>query len=133
MRKSLASFVALNRRAFLLLGILLSVTVFGIVTWRINAQSRSDNTTPGAIGGIPVFQAVPAKDTSSVAAPVSITSRDDNGEIDMAKLDMHPLSAPLAPRAPSDASSPNGAAIGTGKAYLGISHEIVNQNTTSAF
>ncbi|HQX57315.1 MAG TPA: DUF4394 domain-containing protein, partial [Pyrinomonadaceae bacterium] len=38
MRKINGSIIALNRKAFLLLSVMLSLAVFGILTWRINAQ-----------------------------------------------------------------------------------------------
>jgi uncharacterized repeat protein (TIGR01451 family) len=40
MRKSLGSFVALNRRAFVLLGVLLSVAVLGVIAWQASAQEK---------------------------------------------------------------------------------------------
>src|SRR5258705_11310523 len=41
MRKSVGSFIVLNRRAFFLLGILLSIAVFGVISWRASAQNRN--------------------------------------------------------------------------------------------
>jgi len=41
MKKSLGSLVAVNRRALLLLGIIFSMAVFGIATWRASAWSKS--------------------------------------------------------------------------------------------
>ena len=38
MRKINGSIIALNRKAFLLLSVMLSLAVFGVVAWRINAQ-----------------------------------------------------------------------------------------------
>src|SRR5258708_15409209 len=46
MRKSIGSFAALNRRAILLFGVVLSLTVFSIVTWRISAQNKAGDS-PG--------------------------------------------------------------------------------------
>ena len=44
MKKSVGSFVALNRKAFLLLGFMLSVGVFGVIAWSINAQKQGDDS-----------------------------------------------------------------------------------------
>lgn len=41
MKKSLNSFIALNRRALLFLGIVLSLTALGIIAFRTVAQNRS--------------------------------------------------------------------------------------------
>ena len=43
MKKSIGSFVVLNRRAVLLLGVVLSLTVFGVATWRTGAHNRTGN------------------------------------------------------------------------------------------
>ena len=58
MKKSVGSFVALNRKVFLLLGVMLSVGVFVIVAWRTNAQpangpacgSYTNQTTANGLG-----------------------------------------------------------------------------------
>src|SRR5437899_1869014 len=47
MRKSIGSSIALNRRALLLLSVVLSLAVFGLVTWRISARNISDDNSPG--------------------------------------------------------------------------------------
>jgi len=44
MRKSEASFIALNRRGILSIGVLLSLAIFGIVAWQANAQKASENS-----------------------------------------------------------------------------------------
>lgn len=43
MKKSLGSFVALNRRMFLLFGVVLCLAGFGIAAWQINAAGASQN------------------------------------------------------------------------------------------
>ena len=40
----MGSFFALNRRAFLLLGVVLSLTVFSVATWRISAYAQTART-----------------------------------------------------------------------------------------
>src|SRR5580765_6996491 len=51
MKKSLGSFIAINRKSLLLLGVVLSLATFGIVTWRIDAQriitKQDRNKIPG--------------------------------------------------------------------------------------
>ena len=65
----------------------------------------------------------------------SITPIEFDGVIDLAALDIHPATAPL----PAScvifwgAGSPESAAMGTGKAFMGITHEFVNPNTPNAF
>ena len=44
MHKNLGSFIALNRRAILFTGLLVSVAVFGVLTWRIQAQRVTSDT-----------------------------------------------------------------------------------------
>ena len=51
MRKSVGSFIVLNRPALLLTGAVLSLTVFGIVAWQSSAQSNTDNNT-SSIGSV---------------------------------------------------------------------------------
>ena len=50
MKKSVGSFVGLNRKAFLLLGFMLSVGVFGIMAWRSSAQEQSGATSSSRSG-----------------------------------------------------------------------------------
>ena len=47
MKKSLASFIALNRRSLLLLGVVASIAVFGFVTWQAGAQINRSALRPG--------------------------------------------------------------------------------------
>ena len=44
MKKSVGSFVALNSKAFLVLGLMLGLVVFVIVAWRTNAQTGNGPT-----------------------------------------------------------------------------------------
>jgi uncharacterized repeat protein (TIGR01451 family) len=44
MKKSLGSLIALNRKALLMLGVMLSLAVFGIATWRTSAWSLSGSS-----------------------------------------------------------------------------------------
>ena len=77
MGKSIGSFVALNRRAFLVLGVVLSLAVFGIVTWRISAQTKDKGGSqdPPSIDGDKI---VPGQEEFNdgfdvITAPVSKT------------------------------------------------------------
>ena len=76
-----------------------------------------------------------ARQNQSSAPPsapgVSITSLEDDGIVDMAALGIYPTEVPVT--SPGTPSSPDGAAVGLANAFLGISHEIVNHNTTGAF
>jgi len=72
----------------------------------------------------------PHESNASSAPPVAITPFPDSGQIDMAALGIHPLPGPLAlPTNPS----PDGVAVGKGKAVVGITTDVVNQSTTAAF
>jgi len=54
MKKSLGSLIAVNRRALLMLGVMLSLAVFGIATWRTSAWSMSGSSAqPAEKGGDP--------------------------------------------------------------------------------
>ena len=48
MKKTVGSFVALNRKAFLLLGVMLSLAVFGVVALQSRAQTQEANPSGGA-------------------------------------------------------------------------------------
>src|SRR5687768_12878752 len=45
MKRKLGSFVAVNRRAFFALAVVLSLAVFGFVAWRTSAQNQSDENS----------------------------------------------------------------------------------------
>lgn len=58
MKKSPGAIITLNRRAILLLGVVLSSTVFGVVPWRISAQNNAgDKAGTVALGKSPVNDA----------------------------------------------------------------------------
>ena len=96
------------------------------------ARQEQSSVPEVAQENVAVLKATPFQELTS-APVVSITALEDDGHIDMAALNIHPRSAPLVPRRSAGAGSMDGAAIGTGKAFLGITHEIVNQNVTDAF
>ena len=100
-----------------------------------NAFARQDHLQSTAVGNIPVLEGrlMPSLDAPPLAVTDIGVSQMDSGHIDMAALDIPPLSAPLPLRAPSVDPGPNGAAVGTSNAFLGITTEIVNQSTTNAF
>ncbi len=85
---------------------------------------------------VPTFPGVALPAPKHAGAPIgTIKSAEDAGVIDMAALDIHPAAAqlPLRALASGAASSPESAAMGKGKALLGITNEVVNQNTSGAF
>ena len=118
---------------------------------RGSQRARADGRTPSRARGrrrvehqdqslaqqsIPTFAGVAlAAQKHSAARPGTIWQVEGDHLLDLAELDIHPVAAPLPLRALSsgDAGSPEGAAMGTGKAFLGITHEVVNQSTTGAF
>src|ERR1700681_21874 len=114
------------------------------------AQSRSGGTTrpsvdkPGVAAGtsplstaasIPTFVGVALPAQRHAIAPKG-SNKNVEGDyvIDLAALDIHPTQVPLPLRvALGAAGSPEGAAMGTGKAFMGITHEVVNHSTSNAF
>src|SRR5438105_11870884 len=116
--------------AFCSIGLFLALLVFARPNKPVEQQNESL-----AQQSIPTFVgvALPAPKHEPVRVG-SIRPMEDDGVIDMAVLDIHPAAAPLPLRALSrGGSSPEGAAMGTGKAFTGVTHEVVNANTTSAF
>jgi len=113
------------------IGVFLALVVFARPSKPLEQQNRSV-----AQPGIPISNglALPAPQ-HGIGPRVSIKAMGGDHLLDLAALNIHPATAPLPLRAlaASDASSPEGAAMGTGKAFLGITHEVVNQNTTGAF
>src|ERR1051325_1864544 len=67
------------------------------------------------------------------APPVSMIPLQENGNVDMPALGVHPLPAPLALHESSGVPGPDGSAMGTGKAFMSITNEVVNQSTNNAF
>ena len=119
--------------AFCAIGLLLASLAFALHPGGNAFARQKQSSAPRVVqGNVRVLQATRTQEPPKVPL-VSITPLEENGHMDMAALNIHPLPAPLASRASSGAPSSDGAAIGTGKAFLGITHEIVNQNTTNAF
>ena len=118
--------------AFCSIGLLLALLAFALYPGGNAFARQNQSSAPGvALENVAVLEATLTQE-SATAPVVSITPLEDNGHIDMAALNINPLPAPLASRRFSGAV-PDGAAVGTGKAFLGISHEIVNQSTANAF
>ncbi len=85
---------------------------------------------------VPTFRGMTLPASKHASVPIgSITPMEGDYLVDLAALDIHPTAGPLPLRALSgDAGSPNGAAMGTGKAFMGVTTEVVNQNiATGAF
>src|SRR5256714_974070 len=112
------------------IGVFLALIVFARPNKPVEHQDQSL-----AQQSIPTFAGVAlAAQKHSAARPGTIRQGEGDHLLDLAELDIHPATAPLPLRALSgDAGSPEGAAMGTGKAFLGITHEVVNQVTTGAF
>src|SRR5262249_1573355 len=103
---------------------------------RQNSLKQSDRI-PSAQQSVPTFNAVALPAPKHVNVPIyTIKSLEGDYHVDLGALDIHPATAPLPLRALSsgEAASPEGSAMGTGKAFMGITHEVVNQNiATGAF
>jgi Domain of unknown function (DUF4214) len=66
------------------------------------------------------------------ARPGTITPLEDAGVIDMGRLGIRPLTAPMNFSKPSSGPGADSNAVGKG-AFFGTTHQVVNQNTVSAF
>src|SRR5207244_13415357 len=86
---------------------------------------------------IPTLVGVALPAPKHVIGPIyTIKSLEGDYHVDLGALDIHPATAPLPLRALSsgEAASPEGSAMGTGKAFMGIAHQVVNNNiATGAF
>src|SRR5207244_8142787 len=85
---------------------------------------------------IPTFGGIKSPQPAGANAPAigSIENMEGDGHIDLGALNIHPTSVPLFRfHGSSEVPAPEGAAMGTGKAFMGITHEVVNQSTTNAF
>src|SRR5438128_5298523 len=116
--------------AFCSIGVFLALLVFAHPNQTVEQQNRSI-----AQENIPTFVGVALPAPKNAIGPHG-TIRPVEGDylIDLAELDIHPAQVPLPLRvALSAAGSPEGAAMGTGKAFMGITHEVVNHSTSNAF
>src|SRR5438094_4678942 len=117
--------------AFCAIGVFLAMLIFARPNKPVGQQTHSV-----AQQNIPTFNAV-ALPAPKDAITSKGTTRPVEGDylIDMAALDIHPAAAPLPIRALAvgNAGSQEGAAMDTGKAFRGITHEVANASTTAAF
>jgi len=112
-------------------GVFLAMLVFARSDKPIERPTSSPaQSFPTSVGvALPTVQ-------QAIAQRDSIKSVEKDYVADLAALGVHPTSAPLPLRvlASGDASTPEGSAMGTGKAFMGITQEVVNQNiSTGAF
>src|SRR5438874_1759088 len=114
--------------AFCAIGVLLALLVFARPNQLVETQNQSVGQQ-----SIPTFVGIKSPEPSSVPAVGTIENMEGDGLIDLAALNIHPTSVPVFLHGSSKAPIPGGAAMSTGKAFLGMTHEVVNQNTTAAF
>src|SRR2546430_4254308 len=124
------------RSAFILLAFTALAALPFALAQRQNSLKQSDRI-PSAQQSIPTLVGVALPAPKHVIGPIyTIKSLEGDYHVDLGALDIHPATAPLPLRALSsgEAASPEGSAMGTGKAFMGITHEVVNQNiATGAF
>jgi hypothetical protein len=89
MKKTLGSFIALNRRMFLLFGVVLCLAGFGIAAWQINAAGASQNDNAQKSGQEPGISGQPAA-TPVVGKSASQTKGVFRGVILPTKMDISP-------------------------------------------
>jgi hypothetical protein len=114
--------------AFCAIGVLVALLVFARPNQLVETQNQSVGQQ-----SIPTFVGIKSPAPLGVPAAGTIENMEGDGLIDLAALDIHPTSVPVFLHGSSKAPIPGGAAISTGKAFLGMTHEVVNQNTTAAF
>ena len=114
--------------AFCAIGVLLALLVFA----RPNQLGETQNQSVGE-QSIPTFVGIKSPEPAGVPAVGTIQNMEGDGLIDLAALNIHPTSVPVFLHGSSGATMPGGAAMSPGKAFLGITHQVVNQNTTAAF
>src|SRR6266404_3477230 len=114
--------------AFCAIGVFLALLVFARPNQSVEKQNQSVDQQ-----SIPTFVGIKSPAPAGVPALGSIENIEDDGLIDLAALNIHPMSVPVFLHGSSEAPTLEGAAMGTGKAFLGITHEVVNQNTSNAF
>src|SRR5439155_21926847 len=123
------------RSAFILLAFTALAAIPFALAQRKNAVKQSSHI-PSAQQDIPTFVGVALPAPKHAIGPIG-TIRPVEGDyfVDAAALGIHPAAAPLPLRAlaSGNAASPEGAAMGTGKAFFGVTHEVINGTTTSLF
>jgi hypothetical protein len=112
------------------IGVFLALLVFAHPNQTVAQQNRSV-----AQQSIPSFVGVALPAPKHAAVPVgTLTPVEGDYLIDLAALDIHPTQVPVPLRvALGVAGRPEGAAMGTGNALMGITHEVVNHSTANAF
>ena len=113
--------------SFCLLGLVLALMAFTASPGGSLQAQGPDQIQSIGPDNILVLDAIPTQETSApTKAGATITQAEESGHIDMGALGIYPTRAPLAPRI-------DGGAMGIGNAFLGITHEVVNQSTPNAF
>ena len=117
--------------ALCLTGLFIALLAFALYPGG-NAFARQEGSAlpAAAQDSLMVVQGVPAQEQPS-APPVSVTSIDESGTIDMAALGIQATALPL-PFRESAGTNPD-EAMGSGKAFTGVSNEVVNQSVARAF
>ena len=121
--------------AFCAIGVFLTLLAFALYPGA-TALARQNQADTSAVAQDNVLTLQGRLMPQTDAPPLSVKdlgNEPDNGHIDMAALDMHPAPAPLPLRQSSGGPAPDGAAVGTSNAFLGITTEVVNQSITNAF
>src|SRR6266567_2080850 len=112
------------------IGVFLALLVFA----RPNQSVEKQNQSLGQ-QSIPIFVGIKSPEPAGVPAIGSIENMEGDGHIDLGALNIHPTSVPLFRfHGSSEAPAPEGAAMGTGKAFMGVTTEVVNESiATGAF
>src|SRR5262245_61928620 len=112
--------------ALCLIGVSLAMLVFARSDKPVERQNNSpaQQDFPTVVG-----VTLPAPQ-HAIAPRVSIKPVEDEYVVNLGALGVHPAKAPLPLRAlaSGNAGGPEGSAMGTGKAFMGITQEVVNQN-----
>lgn len=105
MKKSLGSFVALNRRMFLLLGVVLCLAGFGIAAWQINAAENDGakkNAEQTANSGQPTATPASTKPATRVEGIFRGVITPTKSDTSIPLRDMKPILGNKTPKRPNE-------------------------------
>ncbi len=102
MKKSVGSFIALNRRMFLLFGVVLCFAGFGIAAWQINAAGAQNNGNGQSNAGNPSATPVDSKPAQRVEATFRGVITPTKSDTSIPLRDMKPILGNKSPKRPNE-------------------------------
>ena len=122
--------------AFCTIGVLLALVSFALYPGgNALAKEKQSGVPELPQGTVQVLQAIPAQhppaDEAVSGSQDRVVQLPENGSVDLGALGVKPLPFPLS--RPLSSGDPDSGVMGTGKAFMQISNDIVNQSVPSAF